>query len=87
MHFQSLEIKRTASYETPANTIVGVVSLSGESGSQTIRLSTSTIGQIMSLILSETKRTAAQNAGLVEGALKNAVAERQVLEMAGHLPE
>jgi hypothetical protein len=81
MKVKELRIHRTESYETPGNTLVGYVELAGESGTQKIRLSATTIGQVFMLILKDAARTAEENASQVPRAIEESVNERLVLEM------
>jgi hypothetical protein len=81
MKVKELRIHRTESYETPGNTLVGYVELAGDNGTQKIRLSATTIGQVFMLILKDATRTAQDNAALVPRAIEESANERLVLEM------
>ena len=81
MKVKELRIHRTENYETPANTLVGYVELAGENGTQKLRLSATTIGQVFLLILKDASRTAESNAAQVPRAIEESANERLVLEM------
>ena len=48
MRLTNLEIKRTESYQTPPNQLVGLVELTGETGKQAITLSAGAINRVIS---------------------------------------
>jgi hypothetical protein len=81
MQVKEVKIHRTASYDTPSNTLIGTVEISGETGSQTIRLSAATIGHIFMLLIKDAQSTATMNASLVTRALEEGANERLILEM------
>lgn len=82
MQVKELQISRTASYDTPANTIVGVVNLTSEYGEQKIRLSSVSISKIFELIKQDVQKTASRNASMVSEAIENGAAE-PLLEAPG----
>lgn len=75
MQVKALQISRTASYETPANTIVGVVELTGEYGEIKARLSSVSISKIFDIIKNDVQETATRNSQAVSRALEDAAAE------------
>lgn len=82
MKVERLEIARTASYETPANTLVGRITLKGDSGSQTITLSNGALMSIFNIIRQEVLSTARSNAEMTNRAIQDAADESPMLEMA-----
>ena len=85
MKLQKLEIRRTESYQTPPNQLVGTVSLCGESGEQTTVLSAGAISRIIGVISNEVAKTALQNAALTANALQSACDEVRLIESDGAL--
>lgn len=87
MKFERLEIKRSASYDTPPNTLQGCLELKGERGSQVIALSGVAISAIMTCIAAEVTATAKINAKATAGAMADAVAEPVMLTQFEITPE
>lgn len=75
MQLQSLELKRTESYETPPKTLQCVVNLVGPTGKQSIVLSYAAIIQIVDVIAKEVGDIAKRNAKEAEPAMRNAADE------------
>ncbi len=85
MKLQKLEIRRTESYQTPSNQLVGTISICGESGEQTTVLSAGAISRIIGVISDEVAKTARQNAALTANALQSACDEVRLIESDGAL--
>jgi len=73
MEIVSLRIERTASYETPSNTIVARVQLEGPTGKQEILLSSATMIEIFKVIRSELIDNAIINAKMTKNAVDEAI--------------
>ena len=78
MKFKALTIRRTESYQTPANTLQGTVDLVGDTGAQTITLSAGAIINILAVIQKEVEGTAKYNAKLAHAAMMDAAGELQL---------
>lgn len=80
MIFKSLTIRRTESYQTPANTLVGTVDMVDEGGSAiTVALSYTAIISILGIIQDEAKQRALAAAKKTGYALQDACAELAIL--------
>lgn len=76
MKLKSLTIRRTESYQTPSNTLVGTVDLLDEGGSaMTIVLSARSIIKICDMLQAEVTQRANIAARLAQDSMKNASAE------------
>ena len=76
MKLKSLEIRRTESYQTPANALVGTVNLLDEGGgAMTIVLSAQSIIKICDLLQAEVTQRAAASARLAQSSMRDASAE------------
>ena len=81
MQVKELSIARRPSYDSEfPNQLVGVVTLTGPSGSQTITLSNAALGRIFSVITAEVQDTARRNAEQVRRGLSDAAEEPLLLE-------
>lgn len=81
MKLKSLTIRRTESYQTPANQLVGTVDLLDEGGSaMTLVLSNQSLIKICNLLQSEITNKAAASAALARNSMQDAVAELEVLD-------
>lgn len=85
MQVEGLEIRRNASYETPANALVGKVRLVGELGQVTVVLSNSALIQIFRIIKAECAEVARAQANQVSRAVENAVHEPALIEAEQNL--
>lgn len=82
MKLKSLEIRRTESYQTPSNTLVGTVNLLDEGGgAMTIVLSAQSIIKICDMLQAEVTQRAAVSARLAQDSMRDASAE---LTLASH---
>lgn len=79
MQVQSLEIKIAASYEENAGQYVGRVVLRGQTGSQEIYLTTTSMAKVFDVIGAQVAQTAKDNAGQVSGALLDAAGVNKLL--------
>ncbi len=80
MKLKSLTIKRTESYQTPANTLVGTVDLIEEGGgAMTIVLSPASIIKICDLLQEEVSRRAQLSARLAADSMREAASELSLL--------
>lgn len=83
MKLKSLSIRRTESYQTPANTLVGTVTLVDEGqGEQTIVLASAIILKICKEIASHVENRAIEQARQAGGAMREAAAEIELSEFA-----
>lgn len=81
MKLKSLTIRRTESYQTPANQLVGTVDLLDEGGSaMTLVLSNQSLIKICNLLQSEVTNKAAASAALARNSMQDAVAELAVID-------
>ena len=79
LKLKSIDIHRTESYQTPANTLVGTVNLIDDGGGAlTIVLSPTSITKFASLIAAEVQARARAQANEVPEALANANAELEI---------
>lgn len=85
MKLTKLEIRRTESYASPANVLVGLVELTGPTGQQSITLSAGGISRLIAAIAVEVTAMAKANAKQVEGSLEEAQHEVLLLESDGTL--
>ena len=81
MKLHQLQIRRTESYQTPANALVGTVTLVDEGGEQTITLSSQMLVKICTILQSHVAQRAHEQAAQAGKAMSETVAE---LEMAGN---
>lgn len=80
MKLKSLEIRRTESYQTPSNTLVGTVNLLDEGGSaMTIVLSAQSIIKICDMLQAEVTQRANVAARLASDSMRDASAELTLL--------
>lgn len=76
MLITALHIAKTASYETPANTLVGYVEFSDEElGTSKVRLSPATLVKMLAIIQDDVVVKLTQVAKLSPSAIRNTVAE------------
>ena len=85
MKLSKLEIRRTESYATPSNALVGLVELTGPSGGQQIVLSATSIAALIDVIADQVAATAKINAKQVSAGLADAKSEVRLLESDGAL--
>ena len=79
LKLKSIDIHRTESYQTPANTLVGTVNLLDEQGGAlTIVLSPTSISKFASLITAEIQARARAQANEVPQAMLDAHAELEI---------
>ena len=79
MKLKSISIRRTESYQTPANTLVGTVDLLDEQGGAlTIVLSPATIVKFAQLVQAEVQARAREQANKVPLAFSDACAELEI---------
>lgn len=83
MKLTKLEIRRTESYSTPPNALVGLVELTGDTGQQSITLTATSISELIGVISKQVAATARVNAKQVEGVLAEAQSEVFLLEHDG----
>ena len=76
MKFHSLQIRRTESYQTPANTLVGTVTLTEEGGGQqTVTLSSQMLVRLCMILQEHVAQRAQEQAEQAGSAMSEAVAE------------
>ena len=81
MKLKSLTIRRTESYQTPSDQLVGTVDLLDEGGSaMTLVLSNQSLIKICNLLQSEITNKAAASATLARNSMQDAVAELEVID-------
>ena len=83
MKLTKLEIRRTETYSTPANVLVGLVELTGPTGQQSITLSAGAISRLIAAVAAEVALTAKANAKQVATGLDEAQHEVLLLESDG----
>jgi hypothetical protein len=81
MKLRQLQIRRTESYQTPANALVGTVTLVDEGGEQTVTLSSVMLVKICNLLQSHVAQRAQEQALQAGKAMQEAAAE---IELAGN---
>ena len=81
MKLKSLTIRRTESYQTPSDQLVGTVDLLDEGGSaMTLVLSNQSLIKICNLLQGEITNKAAASATLARNSMQDAVAELEVID-------
>lgn len=76
MKLKQFNIRRTESYQTPSNTLVGTVTLVDEAqGEQTVVLSPATIVKVLTLIQNDVTTKAREQANKAGLALVDGIAE------------
>ena len=85
MKLHSLTITRQPSYAFNANQLTGEVELIGETGSQKILLSATSVNQVLSVIRDQVERQARENAAMTKRAINEAGQETLLIEGGGHV--
>lgn len=85
MKLHSLLIERTSSYSTPPGALKGSCTLRGDTGEQTVVLSARAISSIIKHLTSEIRESTAENAKMVNNAMRNASDEVMMIEQDGKL--
>lgn len=81
MQVKSLTVERRPSYDDDfPNMLVGLVKLTGSTGTQELRLSNAALSRVFKVISDEVQSTANANAAQVTAAMGNAVAEYALME-------
>lgn len=87
MKLTHLEIRRTSTYETPSNQLVGLLELTGEQGQIKVTLSARAINNLLLVIGEEVKQTAKGIANQVGATMIEAQNETLLLENDGDIPQ